>query len=261
MNPTRAKNEQMKKTIMITGATAGFGRATALKFAKNGFDVIITGRRKERLDELEKELIVYNNGVLKLNFDVRDRDATEKTISSIPEKWKDIDILVNNAGLAVGLSHLDVGEPEDWDRMIDTNVKGLLYVSRAVIPLMTARNSGHIFNISSIAGKEVYENGNVYCATKHAVDALSKAMRIDLLRHNIKVTNIAPGMAETEFSIVRFKGDKERADAVYAGVDALTAEDIAEVIYFCATLPRHVCINDLLITPLQQANAGNVARK
>jgi len=246
---------------MITGATAGFGRATAVKFASNGYDVIITGRRKERLDDLEKELSAFNIKVQKLNFDVRSREETNKAIEDLPAEWKNIDILVNNAGLAVGLSHIDDGNTDDWDRMIDTNVKGLLYVTRAVSPLMTARKKGHIFNISSIAGKEVYENGNVYCASKHAVDALSKAMRIDLLKHNIKVTNIAPGMAETEFSLVRFKGDREKADAVYKGVEPLTGEDIAEAIYFCATLPWHVCINDLVITPTQQANVANVFRK
>lgn len=246
---------------MITGATAGFGRATARKFAKNGYDVIITGRRKERLDELEKELGEYKVEVLTLNFDVRKRYEVADIISGLPDKWKNIDILVNNAGLAVGLSHVDDADVDDWDRMVDTNVKGLLYVTRAVAPLMVARESGHIFNISSIAGTDIYENGNVYCATKSAVNSLSKAMRIDLLKHNIKVTNIAPGMAETEFSLVRFKGDKEQAKQVYTGVDALTGDDIAEVIYYCATLPAHVCINDLSITPTQQAAVGVLNRK
>jgi NADP-dependent 3-hydroxy acid dehydrogenase YdfG len=251
----------MEKTIMITGATAGFGRATAVKFAKHRFNVIITGRRKERLGEVEKELVSYYVNVLALNFDVRKKEEVDSAINNLPGEWKNIDILVNNAGLAVGLSHINDGDTDDWDRMIDTNVKGLLYVTRAVAPLMVARNTGHIFNISSIAGKEVYENGNVYCASKHAVDALSKAMRIDLLKHNIKVTNIAPGMAETEFSLVRLKGDKKKSDAVYTGVDALTADDIADVIYFCATLPAHVCINDLVITPTQQAGVGHVFKK
>ena len=251
----------MKKTIMITGATAGFGRAIALKFAQNGFNVIITGRRKERLEKLEKELLKNKVKVLSLNFDVRNRSEVGTVIQKLHSEWKDIDILVNNAGLAAGLSHIDDGDIDDWDRMIDTNVKGLLYVTRAVAPLMVARNRGHIFNISSIAGKDVYENGNVYCASKSAVDTLSKAMRIDLIRHSIRVTNIAPGMAETEFSIVRFKGDKEKADAVYKGVKALSAEDIAGVIYFCASLPEHVCINDLTITPTQQAAVGQVFKK
>lgn len=246
---------------MITGATAGFGRAAALRFAKAGFNVIITGRRKDRLEELEKELLTFNVKVLSLNFDVRNREEVFNILGSLNEEWRNIDILVNNAGLAAGLSHINDGDTEDWDRMIDTNVKGLLYVTRAVTPLMVARNSGHIFNISSIAGKEIYENGNVYCASKSAVDSLSQAMRIDLLKHNIKVTNIAPGMGETEFSIVRFKGDREKADTVYAGVDALTASDIADIVYFCATLPVHVCINYLAVTPTQQAAVGHLFRK
>ena len=179
----------------------------------------------------------------------------------MPEKWKKIDILVNNAGLAAGFSHVDDANVDDWDRMIDTNVKGLLYVTRALAPLMVARGNGHIFNISSIAGSDTYEYGNVYCASKSAVNSLSKAMRIDLLKHNIKVTNIAPGLAETEFSLVRFKGDKERAKSVYKGVDPLTADDIADVIYYCATLPAHVCINDLSITPTQQAAVNQVVRR
>ena len=199
--------------------------------------------------------------MLSLNFDVRNRSEVGSVVQKLPAEWKDIDILVNNAGLAAGLSHIDDGDIDDWDRMVDTNVKGLLYVTRAVAPLMVARNRGHIFNISSIAGKDVYENGNVYCASKSAVDSLSKGMRIDLLKHNIRVTNIAPGMAETEFSLVRFKGDKEKADAVYKGVKALSAEDIAGVIYFCATLPEHVCINDLSITPTQQAAVGHLFKK
>jgi 3-hydroxy acid dehydrogenase/malonic semialdehyde reductase len=251
----------MKRTIMITGATAGFGRATALRFAKEGYNTIITGRRKERLTKLEEELLPYKIKVLSLNFDVRNREDVSTVINNLSREWKDIDILVNNAGLAAGLAHIDDGDIDDWDMMIDTNVKGLLYVTRAVAPLMVARNSGHIFNISSIAGKEVYESGNVYCASKHAVDALSRSMRIDLLKHNIKVTNIAPGMAETEFSLVRFKGDEEKAAAIYKGIDALKAEDIAEVIYYCATLPAHVCINDLAITPTAQAGVNNNYRK
>ena len=251
----------MGKTVMVTGATAGFGRATALEFARNGYNVIITGRRKERLLELAKEIETFKTGVIALNFDVRNKSEVDRAVSNLPLIWKEIDILVNNAGLAAGLSHIDDGDTDDWDRMVDTNIKGLLYVTRAVAPLMAARNHGHIFNISSIAGKDIYENGNVYCATKSAVDSLSKAMRIDLLKHGIRVTNIAPGMAETEFSIVRFKGDQGKADAVYRGVKALSAEDIATVIYFCATLPDHVCINDLTITPTQQAGVGAVYRK
>jgi 3-hydroxy acid dehydrogenase / malonic semialdehyde reductase len=251
----------MNKIIMITGATSGFGRALANKFAQNGYNIIITGRRKERLDEVEKELSVYKVKVLSLNFDVRKRYEVEDSVAGIPEEWKNIDILVNNAGLAVGLEHIDKGNPDDWDRMVDTNVKGLLYVTRTVAPLMVARDKGYIFNIGSIAGKGAYEGGNVYCASKAAVDSLTKSMRIDLLKHNIRVTQIAPGMADTEFSLVRFKGDKEKAGAVYKGMKALSAEDIADVIYCCATLPDHVCINDLVITPTQQADVMFTNRK
>lgn len=246
---------------MVTGATAGFGRAIARKFAQNGYNIIITGRRKERLDDVEKELAAHKVKVLALNFDVRKRYEVEETISGIPDEWKNIDILVNNAGLAVGLEHIDKGNIDDWDRMVDTNVKGLLYITRAVAPLMAARDKGYIFNIGSIAGKASYEGGNVYCASKAAVDSLTKSMRIDLLKHNIRVTQIAPGMAETEFSLVRFKGDKERAAGVYKGVKPLTADDIADVIWFCATLPEHVCINDLVITPTQQADVMFTNRK
>jgi len=251
----------MKKIIMITGATSGFGWATAIRFAESGDDIIITGRRKERLSLLERELSRFNVRVLPLNFDVRNRDEVWSAVNGLPADWKKIDVLINNAGLAAGLSHIDDGDTDDWDRMIDTNVKGLLYVTRAVSPLMVARKTGHIINISSIAGKEVYENGNVYCASKHAVDSLSRSMRIDLLKHNIKVTNIAPGMAETEFSLVRFHGDEERANAVYRGIDALKSEDVADVIYYCTTLPEHVCINDLAITPTAQANVMHSFRK
>jgi 3-hydroxy acid dehydrogenase/malonic semialdehyde reductase len=250
----------MNRIIMITGATAGFGRATSLKFAQNGFNIIISGRRKERLDILEKEISAFNTGVLSLNFDVRNNHEVTESVSNLPSEWKNIDILVNNAGLAAGLSHIENGDTDDWDTMIDTNVRGLLYVTRAVSPLMVARKSGHIINVSSIAGDDIYENGNVYCATKSAVNSLSKAMRIDLLKHNIKVTNIEPGMAETEFSMVRFKGDREKSEAVYRGVKSLTAGDIAGIIYFCATLPSHVCINNLAVTPTQQAAVGILNR-
>lgn len=252
----------MNKIIMVTGATSGFGRSTALKFAANGYDVIITGRRKDRLDLLAKELLSLNKiRVLTLHFDVRNREDVASIINNLPPEWKDIEILVNNAGLAVGMDHIDMGNIDDWERMIDTNVKGLLYITRAVAPLMVERNRGHIINIGSIAGKENYEFGNVYCASKAAVDSLSRSMRIDLLKHNIKVTNIAPGMAETEFSVVRFKGDETRAGSVYKGVAPLTGDDIADVIYFCATLPSHVCINDLVITPTQQAGVNHIVRK
>jgi 3-hydroxy acid dehydrogenase / malonic semialdehyde reductase len=252
----------MNKIIMITGATAGFGKAIAMRFAKHGYNLIITGRRKERLAELEKELLSFGKiKVLSLNFDVRKQDEVATTIEKLPTEWKAIDILVNNAGLAAGLSHIDKGVIDDWERMIDTNLKGLLYVTRAVSPLMVERNTGHIFNIGSIAGLEAYENGNVYCATKSAVDSLSKSMRIDLLKNNIQVTHIAPGMAETEFALVRFHGNKEKAKSVYTGIDALTAEDIADAIYYCATVPPHVCINDLVITPTQQASVNHNYRR
>lgn len=246
----------------ITGATAGIGKATAGLFAKNGYKIIITGRRKERLDAFSEELrIRYKADVLALNFDVRKLSEVESAIASIPESWRKIDVLVNNAGLAVGLNPIQDGVTDDWERMIDTNVKGLLYMTRTLAPLMIANGHGHIVNIGSIAGKEVYANGNVYCATKHAVDALTKGMRIDLLPHNIKVTAVNPGMVETEFSIVRFKGDDERAGNVYKGLEPLRAEDIAETVYWVATRPPHVNINDIVIMPAVQANATTTIRK
>lgn len=252
----------MRKTVLITGATSGIGEATAIKFAEATNRLIVTGRRKERLTELTGHLVQeYGIDVLPLCFDVRDRKQVDKFLGNLPEEWSRIDILINNAGLAAGLSHIDEGDRDDWDQMIDTNVKGLLYVTRAVAPGMVKRGSGHIINIASTAGKEVYENGAVYCGSKHAVDAISRGMRIDLLKHNIKVTNISPGMAETEFSIVRFKGDKEKASAVYNGVNPLTGEDIAGVIFYCTTLPSHVCINDLVITPTAQAGSHYIFRK
>lgn len=247
----------MKKYVFITGATSGFGEACADIFAKNGYDLIITGRRKERLDSLVEKLKSASIDVIPLCFDVRDEAAVNQAIGALPEVVKNsISILINNAGLAVGKSGIDEGLTDDWNRMIDTNVKGLLYVSRAVIPFLKTNQSGHIFNIGSIAGKEVYPGGNVYCASKHAVDALSKAMRIDLVNYNIKVTNIAPGAAETEFSLVRFKGDEDKAKATYHGYDPLVAQDIAETIYFVATRPQHVTINDLVIMPTAQASAA-----
>ena len=248
-------------TAFITGATAGFGKATAELLAQNAYNLIITGRRADRLAELKKNLEEKNGvQVLSLCFDVRNNSEVENAINSLPENWKKIDVLINNAGLAVGLNHIQDGILDDWERMIDTNIKGLLYVTRAISPLMIEQNQGHIVNICSIAGKEVYENGNVYCATKHAVNALSKAMRIDMLKHNIKVTNISPGVAETEFSIVRFKNDKERAKQPYIGLEALTGEDIARTILFVISQPKHVCINDLLIMPTAQANGTNFNR-
>jgi len=253
--------EMERKTVLVSGATSGIGKATALRFAKEGYNLIITGRRKERLDDVEKELNALGCSVASLCFDIRNRQEVINAIEALPPDWENIDILVNNAGLAVGLSHIQDGESEDWERMIDTNIKGLLWLTRAVAPTMVARGKGHIINISSIAGKEVYENGNVYCASKFAVEALSKTMRIDLLSHNIKVTNVAPGMVETEFSLVRFKGDKEKASTPYKGLKPLTAGDVAEVIYYCATLPEHVNINDVVIMPTAQAGANNVFRK
>ena len=246
---------------MITGATSGFGEAAAILFASNGYRIIITGRRGDRLKRLSDKLKAEGRDVLALNFDVRNRKEVENRIKNLPPEWKDIDILVNNAGLAAGFSHIETGDIDDWDQMIDTNVKGLLYVTRAVAPLMCARNSGHIINISSIAGSAAYESGNVYCATKSAVNSLSRSMRIDMLKHNIKVTNIAPGMAETEFSIVRFKGDSEKAGSIYKGMDAMNADDIAGIIYYVATLPPHLCINEIEITPTRQATALYSNRK
>ncbi len=252
----------MNKTALITGATSGIGRAVADIFAENKYNLIVTGRRSERLQELKAALEQQHGiSVLALCFDVRDNDEVVRNIESLPVEWRNIDVLVNNAGLAVGLNHIQDGVLDDWERMIDTNIKGLLYVTRAVSPLMVARNSGHIVNICSVAGKEVYENGNVYCATKHAVDALSKAMRIDMLGHNIKVTNVCPGAVETEFSIVRFKGDTQRAAGTYKGIEPLTGRDIAECIYFAVSLPEHVCINDMMIMPTAQADSRTFNRK
>ena len=247
----------MKKIVLITGATSGIGRAIAQKLAKIEYDLIITGRRNDRLIELKNEIeMSYNSKVLTLNFDVRNREEVVKNINNIPEEWKNnLEVLVNNAGLASGLEPINEGDYEDWEKMIDTNLKGLLYVTREVSPIFVNHQRGHIVNIGSIAGKEVYPNGNVYCATKHAVDALTKAMRIDLLKHNIKVTQIAPGMVNTEFSTVRFHGDKERAENVYAGLKPLCAEDIADIALFVITSPAHICLNDIVVTPIAQANS------
>jgi NADP-dependent 3-hydroxy acid dehydrogenase YdfG len=247
----------MSNYVLITGATAGFGEACARIFAKNKWNLIITGRRKERLELLKKDLYdAHDVDIVTLSFDVREQQAVENAINLISEKVKNkLEILINNAGLAVGKGPIDNGIIDDWERMIDTNIKGLLYVSNAVIPVLKSNAKGHIINIGSIAGKEVYPGGNVYCASKHAVDALSKAMRIDLVSHQIKVTNIAPGAAETEFSVVRFKGNKEAADAVYSGFDPLTAIDIAETVYFAATRPAHVNLNDIVIMPTAQASS------
>lgn len=246
---------------MVTGATSGIGRATAVALAEKGYNMIITGRRKERLEEMQAELTNRGVAVLPLCFDVRNLEEVISAVNGLSEEWKAIDVLVNNAGLAVGLNTIQDGLVEDWERMIDTNIKGLLYITRTVAPLLCARKKGHIVNICSTAGKETYANGNVYCATKHAVDSLSKAMRIDMLPYNIKVTNVCPGAVETEFSLVRFKDDAERAAKTYEGMKPLTGEDIANVISFVVTLPEHVCINDLVITPTAQANATNILRR
>jgi 3-hydroxy acid dehydrogenase/malonic semialdehyde reductase len=251
----------MEKIALVTGATSGIGKATAEILAANGCKLILTGRRKSRLIRLAECLSTdYQTEVLPLCFDVRKKEEVDQHLGKLPEEWKTISILVNNAGLAAGIDPIDEGNIDDWERMIDTNVKGLLYVSKAVIAIMKEKRSGHIINISSIAGKEVYPKGNVYCATKHAVDALSKAMRIDLLKWGIKVTNIAPGMAETEFSEVRFHGDKEAAQKVYKGIHPLSAEDIAQAIWFVVSRPNHVQIADMVIFPSQQASSMHVDR-
>lgn len=252
----------MKRTALITGATSGIGRACAKIFAEKDYHLIITGRREERLKELTIELVnEYGTQVLPLTFDVRKKAEVEKALNHLVEPWTTVDVLVNNAGLASGLDLIQDGDIEDWDKMIDTNVKGLLYVSKSVIPGMVDRGMGHIINIGSTAGKEVYSRGNVYCASKHAVDAITKGMRIDLLGTGIKVTQVAPGAAETEFSEVRFHGNKEKAKKVYEGYQPMTAEDIAGLVYYVTTLAPHLCINDLVVTALEQANSFYINRK
>jgi len=252
----------MPKIVFITGATSGFGKACAEKFASECYDLILNGRREERLEEIKFQLErKFNIAVCLLPFDVRNRENVFSAIERIPEDWQNIDILINNAGLALGRDYFDEADIDDWDTMIDTNVKGLLYVSRAVIPFMIKHQKGHIINLGSIAGDEVYEKGNAYCASKFAVDAISKSMRIDLLRHGIKITNIKPGAAETEFGIVRFKGDTDTAKQVYNGLTPLSANDVAEVIYYTTTLPAHVCLNEIVMTCTQQANTIYFNRK
>ena len=246
----------MSKIILVTGATSGFGKAIAEKFAEAGWNCIITGRRADRLEEIAVALqSAYSINVLPLLLDVRDRNAVERALTNLSAEWRSIDVLVNNAGLALGRDSFDQASLDDWDTMIDTNVKGLLYVSKAIIPYFIQHKKGHIINIGSTAGKEVYPLGNVYCASKHAVDAISKAQRIDLLHYGIKVTSVHPGAAETEFSVVRFKGDADKAKQVYDGYEPLHPQDIADTVYYCATLPAHVCINDLVITCTAQANS------
>lgn len=248
--------------VFITGATSGIGKSCAEIFAKHGYNLILCGRRAERLDALKQNLERdFKINVNTLAFDIRKEEEVSKAIDSLSADEKKIDILINNAGLAAGLSTLQDGQLSHWEQMIDTNIKGLLYVSRIISKLMIKRERGHIINLGSIAGKEVYANGNVYCATKHAVDALNKAMRIDLLPNNIKVSAIHPGMVETEFSLVRFDGDAERAKKVYQGMQPLKPEDIAETVYWMASRPSHVNINDLIIMPTVQASATQVIRK
>jgi NADP-dependent 3-hydroxy acid dehydrogenase YdfG len=248
----------MSKIILITGASSGLGKATAEKFAAEGWNLILTARRKEKLavvvNDIEKK---YGVKTLSLIFDVQDKKAVFEHLENLPKEWQAINVLLNNAGLALGRDPFEEANLEDWETMIDTNLKGLLYASKAVLPFIIAQK-GHIINIGSTAGKEVYKDGNVYCATKHAVDAISKAQRIDLLQHQVKVTAIHPGAVETDFSIVRFKGDTTKADAVYAGYTPLKAEDIADTIWYVANTPKHVCINDLVITCTAQGNSTTI---
>jgi len=248
-----------KRIALITGATSGIGEATARLLAVNQFKLILCGRRKDRLQKLADELRTHTE-VTTLSFEVRNQKEVATSIDSLPTTWKDIDVLVNNAGNAHGLDPIQTGSVDDWDAMMDINVKGLLYVTKAVLPVMIKRNSGHIINIGSIAGKEVYANGNVYCASKFAVDALTKGMRIDLNAHSIKVTAIHPGLVETEFSLVRFKGDEQRAASVYKGFDPLQGQDIADLILFALTRPPHVVIADLVVLPTAQASATVVKK-
>lgn len=250
----------MKKTVLITGATSGIGRATARLLAQNGYRLVICGRREDRLAELQDEFAELTD-VQTLNFDVRNKKAVAKAIKSLPADFLNIDVLINNAGNAHGLDPIENGDVDDWDAMIDINVKGLLYVSKEIVPGMVARKSGHIINIGSIAGKEVYQNGNIYCATKHAVDAINQGMRMDLNQYGIRVGAINPGMVDTEFSEVRFKGDRERAENVYKGLEPLHAEDIADIIHFVISRPYHVNIADLLVLPTAQASATIVNKK
>lgn len=247
------------RTVLITGATSGIGEATARLLAANHFRLILCGRRQDRLAKLGRELAAHTE-VHTLRFDVRAHAEVKKALASLPPAWQTIDVLINNAGNAHGLDPIQTGNIEDWDAMIDINVKGLLYLTREVVPGMVARNSGHIINLGSIAGKEVYGNGNVYCASKFAVDALTRGMRIDLNKHGIKVTAIHPGLVETEFSLVRFKGDAERAAHVYQGMEPLRGEDVADLILFALTRPPHVVIADLVVFPTAQASATVVNR-
>ncbi|MDJ1493362.1 SDR family NAD(P)-dependent oxidoreductase [Cytophagaceae bacterium DM2B3-1] len=250
----------MNKIALITGATSGIGRAVAIRLAQEGINLILCGRRTERLEEL-KTLLEKQVKIHTLSFDISDQQAVESALNSLPKEWKAIDYLINNAGNAHGLSPVQDGNIRDWDAMLDINVKGLLYVSRNILPAMIARQNGHVINIGSIAGKETYPNGNVYCASKAAVQAITDGMRMDLNPHGIKVTGIHPGLVETEFSVVRFKGDEERAKNVYKGIDPLTADDIADTIAFVLSRPSHVVLADIVILPTAQASATIVNRK
>lgn len=252
----------MSKIVLITGATAGIGEACAKIFAEQKYDLILAARREDRLSRMAEELSThYGVQVQTVTVDVRNRAEVQLKFDALPQEWKSVDVLINNAGLSQGLDPIHEGDTDDWDTMIDTNIKGLLYVTKVVSNWMVPRQSGHIVNIGSIAGKETYANGNVYCATKHAVDSLNKAMRIDLLPHHIKVTGIHPGAVETEFSEVRFKGDKERASKVYEGYDPLLAADVADAIWYAVSRPAHVNINDMIIMPSAQASTGHLLRK
>ncbi len=246
----------MNRTVFITGATSGIGRACAEVFAENGDNLILNGRREERLNDLKNELESrFKIKVVTLAFDVTNKAGVFTSIESITSTGQEVDILVNNAGLALGRDSFEEADIQDWETMINTNINGLLYVSKAVLPMMTSRKKGHIVNLGSVAGKEAYEKGNVYCGTKAAVDLISRSMRIDLLPYNIKITAIHPGAVETEFSIVRFKGDMEKAANFYKGFTPLSARDVADVIFYACSLPEHVCLNDIVLTPTQQANA------
>lgn len=250
------------KTALITGATSGIGKAIAFNLGSNHYNLIITGRRSERLQAIKQEL--EQNFSIKVHtaaFDIRDRNEVEKFIENLPEIFKNVDVLVNNAGLASGLNQIYNGDMDDWEKMIDTNIKGLLYITRLVTPKMLAQNSGHIINIGSIAGKEVYNNGNVYCATKFAVDAINKALRLELSTTPIRVTSVNPGAVETEFSVVRFHGDEEKAKKVYEGFDSLVAEDIADAVWFAVSRNPHVNINEIIVMPTAQPIAGFINRK
>ena len=252
----------MNKIALITGATAGIGEATAILLAQNGYNLILTGRRKERLISI-KAKIAKETGtkIFILNFDIRNFAETENAVKSLPQKWLNIDVLINNAGLAAGLNTIQDGVVDDWERMIDTNIKGLLYITRLISPIMIKNGTGHIVNLSSIAGKETYPYGNVYCATKHAVQSVTKGMRMDLLKHGIKVSTVSPGAVDTEFAVVRFSGDTERAKQVYEGFTPLHAQDIAESVLFVISRPKHVNIDDLLVMPTDQAFSRDFNKK